>query len=270
MKVDNIKVEYNSASHIFSLQGTSCMNDNSTQASAKCKEELMTPSYGLLVSLDFRTILKDFKACSDSDYEEWSMSDDCQLGEHLMYSRRKRSSFCFNGKEYWHPFPANSTCACGMEDYECEFGFAYNNRDKKCYPLHTVPHCWIIDDHKYRVSKTRLREIRGDKCSVRKAKENHKVIIVPDTDGNGHSISEHTHHGGGLVGFFVFILVAGIVTLAGAFAWTRVLVDEQRAKIQDVLLSSKEKVFEIFNGRSKSDLYDAGRGGFAPLSGSEN
>eukprot|EP00914_Ancora_sagittata_P014525 GHVO01028384.1.p1 GENE.GHVO01028384.1~~GHVO01028384.1.p1 ORF type:complete len:816 (-),score=140.45 GHVO01028384.1:141-2588(-) len=135
VNVENIVIEPNSSSVDFILYGT--------------KES----GGGAVYHLDFNAL--EQPACrglwaSDtptSDYETWSPSDvhekQCLLGRHVTYTRRKRSSECFNGKEF-KPKINKFHCECTPDDYECEFGFSRRVGGTECRASDQTleaPHC---------------------------------------------------------------------------------------------------------------------------------
>ena len=46
----------------------------------------------------------------------------CQLGEKRTYSKLKKKSICYNGREYKHEQNAQ-TCKCDKFDFKCDFGY---------------------------------------------------------------------------------------------------------------------------------------------------
>eukprot|EP00929_Paragymnodinium_shiwhaense_P092812 TRINITY_DN5280_c0_g2_i1.p1 TRINITY_DN5280_c0_g2~~TRINITY_DN5280_c0_g2_i1.p1 ORF type:complete len:956 (-),score=196.30 TRINITY_DN5280_c0_g2_i1:31-2898(-) len=67
-----------------------------------------------------------------SDYESWSPSDgdasrssgdQCMLGQQIVYTRRKRTSQCWNGEDFDRSV-TKKTCACTKEDFACDIGFS--------------------------------------------------------------------------------------------------------------------------------------------------
>mmetsp|Transcript_101552 Transcript_101552/g.292575 ORF Transcript_101552/g.292575 Transcript_101552/m.292575 type:complete len:318 (+) Transcript_101552:1-954(+) len=71
-----------------------------------------------------------------SDYETWSPSDgasseNCLLGQHVTYTRRKRTSQCWNGEKFERP-TVSKKCACTQEDFACDIGFVRNVGSKDC------------------------------------------------------------------------------------------------------------------------------------------
>ena len=52
--------------------------------------------------------------CGGEDYERWSppTPDECLMGRNITMERRRRSSDCFNGKEYERAETSSSPCHC--------------------------------------------------------------------------------------------------------------------------------------------------------------
>lgn len=104
MNVDNIRVETDSASHVFTVVGTTCIDDGNDPGTKKCKGQPNSRPKGVVATIDFRQILKDFNLCTDSDYEPFHLNSDmCQLGREWTYTRRKRE-VSPEGLGVWHPF----------------------------------------------------------------------------------------------------------------------------------------------------------------------
>ena len=68
--------------------------------------ELRQAIYGSLVCLR--------QDCGGEDYERWSppTPNDCLMGRNITMERRRRSSDCFNGKEYERAETSSSPCHC--------------------------------------------------------------------------------------------------------------------------------------------------------------
>jgi len=94
----------------------------------------MRDNAGVLYFLDFSSL--GTRVCDGvfaagsvaSDYELWSPTDGrtterCLLGRHLVFTRRKAISECWNGEEFKRPIKQQS-CPCRPENYECELGFS--------------------------------------------------------------------------------------------------------------------------------------------------
>jgi len=61
-----------------------------------------------------------------SDYELWSPTDvsgnECLLGRHVVFVRRKPEAQCFNG-DFHERITINTSCPCSRDDYTCDFCF---------------------------------------------------------------------------------------------------------------------------------------------------
>lgn len=123
--VDNIVAEPSSSSVEFLVYGT--RNDT-----------------GVLYHLDFNALgqppCKGLWAADSvsSDYETWSPSsgkgdDKCILGRRVIYTRRKQTSECFNGKDLKRKVDKRP-CECTLEDYECATGFTRKVGSLECKP----------------------------------------------------------------------------------------------------------------------------------------
>lgn len=284
MNVDNIRVEKDSASHIFSLQGTECIKTNNTAgdpALAKCQGKDMSEAQGLLVNVDFMKLLQNFRVCDDSELEEVSFTPgECQLGGHYTFERRKLDDVCFNGKEYKHACPFKKTCDCVRADYECEFGYHLNAKTGNCEKVKREATCYLIEDGDYFASVTGLREIRSDTCTRTPAPKHKKgknwhPILPQDTDGNGHELNTSTSSSGmsAVAGFFVFLVVMGVICAAGGFVWTKVLDDAKKRQVVDACTAVYDKVASVVQGATGGKTSSGGfsdmRGGFEPLAEAE-
>ncbi|THU81963.1 Oligoxyloglucan reducing end-specific cellobiohydrolase [Dendrothele bispora CBS 962.96] len=81
----------------------------------------------------------------DSDFEWWSPSKNCLLGQQKIYHRRIREADCVVGSQtIWRPKYKEWSCACTKADFECEFNHA-RNENGDCVlipgtkPLKTIP-----------------------------------------------------------------------------------------------------------------------------------
>eukprot|EP00440_Ansanella_granifera_P041644 gb/GFBE01045155.1/.p1 GENE.gb/GFBE01045155.1/~~gb/GFBE01045155.1/.p1 ORF type:complete len:949 (+),score=225.24 gb/GFBE01045155.1/:1-2847(+) len=91
---------------------------------------------GVLYYLKFDAL--QFPACKgssaadsvSSDYETWTASDgkrpegqeQCMLGQQVTYTRRKRTSQCWNGEAFERP-TVKKSCLCTQADFACDVGF---------------------------------------------------------------------------------------------------------------------------------------------------
>lgn len=131
---------------------------------------------GVLIFLDFAELHQrvcqghDAPDSAASDYEVWSPSDGrlggkCLMGHRVSYTRRKRSSQCFNPEKHERAVGFEH-CPCTAEDYECDEGY-YRKleggpciRDMDVEPPQQPPEvCHSV----YHVTKG-YRRVPGDTC----------------------------------------------------------------------------------------------------------
>jgi len=118
-EVVNIIIEPEATSQRFVVYGARQTEEGKTE--------------GVLVYVDFANLHE--RPCrgaheagsADSDYEHWTPSDgrhgeECFMGHEIMYTRRKRSSSCFNGIAFERPRKVHD-CQCTEQDYECDIGY---------------------------------------------------------------------------------------------------------------------------------------------------
>ena len=98
---------------------------------------------GVLYYMKFDSL--QFPACRgvwaadsvSSDYETWTPSDGasteaaCMLGQQVAYTRRKRTSQCWNGEMFERPV-TQKKCACTQIDFACEIGFVRKLGSQEC------------------------------------------------------------------------------------------------------------------------------------------
>lgn len=82
-----------------------------------------TGAAGFLAHFDFDDVHE--RECTAADYEQWSPSKQCLLGEHLVFQRRQPQAQCHNPINVAPPTAA--TCQCADDDYECDFCFEKNS-----------------------------------------------------------------------------------------------------------------------------------------------
>jgi len=157
-EVDNIITEPNVTATTFVMFGT--------------REE----GEGVLYYMKFDSL--QFPACRgvwaadsvSSDYESWVPSDGvsaekCILGQQVTYTRRKRTSQCWNGEKFERPV-MQKKCACTQEDFACEIGFVRKLGSQECtfggsdmMPQRFIPtSCsgtWLTNAY---------RQVPGDQC----------------------------------------------------------------------------------------------------------
>ncbi|EEA07756.1 BNR/Asp-box repeat-containing protein [Cryptosporidium muris RN66] len=125
LQVDNIMIEPNSSSMEFILYGTRGKS-------------------GVLYHLDFNSLGQvpctgaSSPDTMGSDYETWSPNDgknfeNCILGKQLVFTRKKQTAECYNGKDFRRPVEKN-ICQCTEEDFTCDFGFTRSIGSYECRP----------------------------------------------------------------------------------------------------------------------------------------
>jgi len=157
-EVDNILTEPNSTATTFVMFGT--------------REE----GVGVLYYMKFDAM--GFPACKgvwaadsvSSDYETWSPTDgasseSCLLGQKLTYTRRKRTSQCWNGEKFERPVVQNK-CACTKSDYACEIGFSRVVGSTECVygGAEMMPERFIPSMCSKTFSTNAYRKVPGDVC----------------------------------------------------------------------------------------------------------
>jgi len=123
---------------------------------------------GYLATIDFSSFHE--RQCTTNDYEYWSPSDDrndtqsnCLLGQSTTYTRRKRTSECFNGDTYEIEVQGK-TCPCDRDDYECDY--CYEDIGGHCSKVQDcVPDPPTCNNGYYSVSRG-YRIVAGDQCNI--------------------------------------------------------------------------------------------------------
>jgi len=157
-EVDNIITEPNVTSTTFVMFGT--------------REE----GVGVLYYMKFDSL--NFPACRgvwaadsvSSDYELWTPSDGanpdkCILGQQVTYTRRKKTSACWNGEKFERPV-VNKQCTCTQEDFACDIGFVRGLGSKECvFGGHDMmPSRFVPTLCQKSFSTDAYRKVPGDLC----------------------------------------------------------------------------------------------------------
>jgi len=157
-EVDNIITEPNVTATTFLMFGT--------------REEGVGVIYYITFdNLKFPTCGGVFAADSvSSDYETWTASDGvssekCLLGEQITYTRRKRTSQCWNGEKFERPV-VRKKCACTQNDFSCDVGFVRGVNQMECVygGSDMMPERFIPASCSKTFSATAYRKVPGDKC----------------------------------------------------------------------------------------------------------
>lgn len=190
MLVDNIRIEPDGQRPRVLVHGRECRKD----MDPKCSREATEPTsalQGLVYVVDVEELLgAKMEVCKASkDFELWTVPSPthtprCVLGQTMQYTRRKQNSPCRQGADYKRPPAVNTTCACTISDFECDYGYMKENDVCKPIPAERMPRCPRLEERQYVISKTGLRLVQGEVCT-------NPETIVPDTDGHGKARPGH-------------------------------------------------------------------------------
>ncbi|RDD42760.1 Sortilin-related receptor [Trichoplax sp. H2] len=162
----------------------------------------------IIANLYFQPLL--IRKCSENDYINWTPADqygtkNCLLGSRKVYQVKKPSSCCFNGADYSRPV-SNQNCTCGVEDFECNYGFnALANGT-----------CQIVETYRSQcVSNTSVfttsvyRKVPGSSCiggnqNQYLAKDTYSCVTLAKLSGNGLGAGTYV---GIIIGVVVVLLV---------------------------------------------------------------
>mmetsp|Transcript_113889 Transcript_113889/g.317116 ORF Transcript_113889/g.317116 Transcript_113889/m.317116 type:complete len:956 (-) Transcript_113889:154-3021(-) len=157
-EVDNIITEPNVTGTTFIMFGT--------------REE----GVGVIYYMKFDSL--SFPACNgawaadsvSSDYETWTPSDGvntekCLLGQQVTYTRRKRTSQCWNGEKFERPV-VQKRCSCTQGDYSCDIGFVRGVNQMECVYGGTemMPERLIPTSCSKTFTVSAYRKVAGDRC----------------------------------------------------------------------------------------------------------
>eukprot|EP00927_Polykrikos_kofoidii_P056704 TRINITY_DN50794_c0_g1_i1.p1 TRINITY_DN50794_c0_g1~~TRINITY_DN50794_c0_g1_i1.p1 ORF type:complete len:985 (-),score=196.18 TRINITY_DN50794_c0_g1_i1:139-3018(-) len=105
-----------------------------------------------------------------SDYETWTPSDgvnkdNCMLGQQLTYTRRKRTSSCWNGEQFERAV-TKKICSCTQEDFACETGFTRELGSMECKygGVDMLPKSFIPTACSSTFKLDAYRKVPGDVC----------------------------------------------------------------------------------------------------------
>lgn len=157
-EVDNIITEPNVTATTFIMFGTRAGGE------------------GVLYYLNFDAL--QFPACKgvwaadsvSSDYENWTPTDgssteNCMLGQQLTYTRRKRTSQCWNGEKFERPV-VQKKCTCSQSDFMCDVGFTRTVGSTECVfgGMEMMPTSFIPQLCVGTFQASAYRKIAGDVC----------------------------------------------------------------------------------------------------------
>lgn len=157
-EVDNIITEPNVTATTFLMFGT--------------REE----GVGVIYYMKFDSL--SFPACKgvwaadsvSSDYETWTPSDGvnvdkCLLGQQVTYTRRKRTSQCWNGEKFERPV-VQKRCTCTQADFACDIGFVRKVGSTECTfgGPDMMPERFVPTLCSGTFSTSAYRKVSGDQC----------------------------------------------------------------------------------------------------------
>jgi len=157
-EVDNIITEPNVTATTFIMFGT------------------RAEGVGVLYYMNFDAL--GFPACKgvwgadavSSDYETWMPSDgasseSCLLGQQTTYTRRKRTSQCWNGERFERPV-VQKKCACTQANFACEIGFVRSVGSTECVygGAELMPERFVPASCDRIFSANAYRKVPGDQC----------------------------------------------------------------------------------------------------------
>ncbi|XP_074500645.1 sortilin 1b [Sebastes fasciatus] len=134
--------------------------------------DAMLSMYWVSTTIDFRELLT--RDCGDKDYVQWlAHSDDisdpndgCMLGYKEKFLRLRKSSVCWNGRDYkLNTVP--TPCSCTLDDFLCDFGYYRQENSSECVEQpdlkgKVLEFCLYGKEEKLVTSG--YRKIPGDKC----------------------------------------------------------------------------------------------------------
>lgn len=139
------------------------------------------------------------------------------------------------GADWVRPSAENTTCGCGNDDVECDYGFQKNGSSCLPLPKSLVPTCPLITSGYYSVSSTGKRLVHADVCT-------NVTTVIPDTDGRGTANGGgHTPAPGGdgkkhkRSGWFVCLLVIIITGGIGYVLWKYFLSQHTKQRALDAV-----------------------------------
>jgi len=129
-----------------------------------------------IVHIDFTSLTRrqcvlDRNDPNHDDFELWSPSEGrteaCLFGRQTLYERRKRDANCVVGKAARAAPEIVHNCACGPDDFECEFNYVKNS-EGNCVP---VPGTTSLEDddscrnyEEYWYERTAYRKVTHSSC----------------------------------------------------------------------------------------------------------
>ncbi|KAG8221150.1 hypothetical protein J3R82DRAFT_2696 [Butyriboletus roseoflavus] len=150
-----------------------------------------------IIQIDFtslthrKCILNEDDPAHD-DFELWSPSEGraepCLFGRQTLYTRRKRKAECIVGKEVKTVPDIVRNCACGEDDFECEFNFVKND-EGICMPVPGTSPLVNDDscrsDEEYWYDRTAYRKVTHSSCEGGQRLDHGTQHLCPGIRGHG-------------------------------------------------------------------------------------
>jgi len=185
-------------------------------------------SVGVMIYIDFAE-LHEMRTCqghdapdsASSDYETWTPSDGrlggkCLMGHKVSYTRRKRTSQCFNPEKHERS-QFIEHCPCTEEDFECDYGYKRKIEGGECV---VDPDAKPLPEEKckdFYYHTKGYRRVAGDTCTNGSQWDR---VQVPC------SILSSSHFRTILLVFLAFVVVAlGVATFYGKLECVEDMVD---------------------------------------------
>lgn len=120
-----------------------------------------------IVHVDFADLQQ--RKCGEKDFERWYVRPptegrECVLGHKQWYRRRKPEAACYVGNKFDEEIGHEEDCACGDEDFECDFNYVLADGECVSKGLETVPAGSCTREGQTYMGSSGYRKIPGDTC----------------------------------------------------------------------------------------------------------
>ncbi|XP_028652932.2 sortilin-like isoform X4 [Erpetoichthys calabaricus] len=145
----------------------------------------MLSQFWVSITIDFKELLT--RDCDMNDYVQWlahssdlsNPNDGCILGYKEKYLRLRKSSVCWNGRDYIvNKQP--TTCPCSLDDFLCDFGYYRTENSSICLEQpdlkgHDLEFC--LHGKEEMLKTNGYRKIPGDQCQGGKVPERKEIDL---------------------------------------------------------------------------------------------
>ncbi|KAF4984836.1 hypothetical protein FZEAL_64 [Fusarium zealandicum] len=146
-----------------------------------------------MISINFEGL--DMRTCEEKDMEPWNARVDdkgnptCIMGHKQTYNRRKKQADCFVKSNFKDPEPKTEDCECTDADFECDFNFQRDPKDKtKCNKAGSIPipegACKGGKDETFKGSSG-WRLIPGNTCKRKSGAQKDDAVERKCSEGGG-------------------------------------------------------------------------------------